>query len=232
MLTFAEEILLLSLDDKKGSFLSTVPEQALRTALAGALLMELAVLNRIDTDLHALFVVDADPAPDPAPDPTPDTTGDPLLDDVLHRIQTGESDQPAAFWLNEIAWKINNLRDRVVQCLVEKGVLKIEDRKVLWVFPQRRYPLLDDREVKEVRARLRDLLFGGDIPEYRDAVLVGLVHSCGMVETLFSDQELPQVMPRLTKLAQLDLIGREVDRAIREIMMAMTAHNIRGVGFY
>ncbi|SMP47088.1 Golgi phosphoprotein 3 (GPP34) [Desulfonatronum zhilinae] len=224
MLTFAEEILLLSLDDKKGSFLSSVPEQALRTALAGALLMELAVMNRIDTDLHALFVV--------APDPTPDTTGDPLLDDVLQRIQTGEADQPAAFWLNEIAWKIDNLRDRVVQGLVEKGVLKIEDRKVLWVFPQRRYPLLDDREVKEVRARLRDLLFGGDIPEYRDAVLVGLVHSCGMVETLFSDQELPQVMPRLTKLAQLDLIGREVDRAIREIMMAMTAHNIRGVGFY
>ena len=224
MLTFAEEILLLSLDDKKGSFLSSVPEQALRTALAGALLMELAVMNRIDTDLHALFVV--------APDSTPDPTGDPLLDDVLQRIHTGEADQPAAFWLNEIAWKINNLRERVVQGLVEKGVLKIEDRKVLWVFPQRRYPLLDDREVKEVRARLRELLFGGDIPEYRDAVLVGLVHSCGMVETLFSDQELPQVMPRLTKLGQLDLIGREVDRAIREIMMAMTAHNIRGVGFY
>ena len=220
MLTFAEEILLLSLDDKKGSFLSSVPEQALRTALAGALLMELAVMNRIDTDLKALFVV------------SPDPTGDPLLDDVLQRIQTGEANQPAAFWLNEIAWKIDNLRDCVLQGLVGKGVLKIEDRKVLWVFPQRRYPLLDDREVKEVRARLRDLLFGGDIPEYRDAVLVGLVHSCGMVETLFSDQELPQVMPRLTRLAQLDLIGREVDRAIREIMMAMTAHNIRGVGFY
>ena len=232
MLTFAEEILLLSLDDKKGSFLSSVPEQALRTALAGALLMELAVMNRIDTDLHALFVVAPDPTPDPTPDTTPDTTGDPLLDDVLQRIQTGEADQPAAFWLNEIAWKIDNLRDCVVQGLVEKGVLKIEDRKVLWVFPQRRYPLLDDREVKEVRARLRELLFGNDIPEYRDAVLVGLVHSCGMVETLFSDQELSQVMPRLTRLAQLDLIGREVDRAIREIMMAMTAHNIRGVGFY
>lgn len=220
MLTFAEEILLLSLDDKKGSFLSTVPEQALRTALAGALLMELAVMNRIDTDLKALFVV------------SPDPTGDPLLDDVLQSIQTGETDQPAAFWLNEIAWKIEDLRDRIVQSLVEKGVLKIEDRKVLWVFPQRRYPLLDDREVKEVRARLRDLLLGDDIPEYRDAVLVGLVHSCGMADILFSDQELPQIMPRLTRLAQLDLIGREVDRAIREIMMAMTAHNIRGVGFY
>lgn len=217
MLNFAEEILLLTLDDKKGAF-RPMPDQALRTALAGALLMELAVANRIDTDLHTLTVINTDP------------TGEPLLDEILHRLQTEKTNQNAAFWLNEVAWQTDKLQERVLQGLVDKGVLKVEDRKILWVFAQRRYPLMDDREVKEVRARLRELVLSKGIPDPREAVLIGLVNACGLAETLFPVQELPEVMPRLTELAKLDLIGREVDQAIREIFMAMTSHNVRIMG--
>lgn len=211
MLTYAEEILLLTLDDQKAAF-RPLPSQATRTALAGALLMELAVLNRIDTDLQSLFVVNTDP------------TGDSLLDEVLHRLQAVPSKKSAGYWLSEIAWETDQLRERVLQQLVDKGVLKVEDRKILWVFTKRRYPLIDDKEVKEVRTRLRDLIFSEDIPDPREAVLIGLVNACGMVDTLFEDHELPQIMPRLTELAKLDLIGREVDQAIRDIFMAMTVH--------
>jgi golgi phosphoprotein 3 len=216
MLTFAEEILLLTLDDKKAAFRS-LPEQAVRTALAGALLMELAVANRIDTDLHALLLVNAEP------------TGDPLMDEILDRLRAASASQSAAYWLNEIAWQTDKLRERVLQQLVDKGVLKVEDRKILWVFAQRKYPLMDDREIKEVRTRLRELIFSDNIPDAREAVLIGLVHACGLVDALFEEKELPQVMPRLTELAKLDLIGREVDQAIREIFMAMTAHNVRRI---
>ncbi len=49
MLRFAEEIMLLLLDDKGGSFINT--RSALREcALAGAVLMDLALEGRIDTD--------------------------------------------------------------------------------------------------------------------------------------------------------------------------------------
>ncbi|SMP62749.1 Golgi phosphoprotein 3 (GPP34) [Desulfonatronum zhilinae] len=217
MLHFAEEILLLTLDDKKGAF-RPMPEQALRTALAGALLMELATANRIDTDLHALMVVNTDP------------TGEPLLDEILQRLQAGQTSRNATFWLNEIALRTDRLQERVLQGLVDKGVLKVEDRKILWVFAQRRYPLMDDREVKEVRARLRELILSEGIPGPREAVLIGLVSACGLAETLFPEQELPKVMPRLTELAKLDLIGREVDQAIKEIFMAMTSFNVRIMG--
>ena len=47
MLIFAEEILLL-LDDDSGEFVST-PVWPRRCALAGAVLMDLALQNRIDT---------------------------------------------------------------------------------------------------------------------------------------------------------------------------------------
>lgn len=210
MLTFAEEILLLTLDDKKGTF-KPLPAQALKFALAGALLMELAVNNRIDTDMQTLRVVDAQP------------TGDPLLDETLALLQTTRTDQPAGYWLGELAWRHRDLQERVLQRLVDKGVLKVVDRKVLWVFAARRYPLMDDREVKEVRARLRDLILGADIPDPREAVLVGLVNACGLFDGIFTEEELPRVRPRIAQLAKLDLIGREVNRSINEISLAVAA---------
>ncbi len=216
MLTFAEEMLLLTLDDKKHDF-RPMPQEALRTALAGALLMELALANRIDTDLQSLMVVNSEP------------TGDHLMDEILRRLQEKKVEQSPAYWLREVAWQTDNLRDRVLQGLVDKGVLKVEDSKILWVFARRRYPLIDDREVKEVRARLRELISSQEIPGPREAVLIGLVNACSMVDTLFTEQELPGVMPRLTELAKLDLIGREVDQSIGDIYLAMTKYNVNRV---
>jgi golgi phosphoprotein 3 len=210
MLTFAEEILLLALDDQKGT-IKPLPAQAMKFALAGALLMELALADRIDTDLRTLKVVDAKP------------TDDALLDEVLNLLQTAKTDQSTQHWLNELAWQCQNMQEQVLQQLVDKGVLKIEDRKILWVFAMRRYPLMDDREVKEVRTRLRDLILGNDIPDPREGVLVGLVNACGLFDDIFTEDELARVRPRIAQLVKLDLIGREVNRSLNEISLAVAA---------
>ena len=70
MLSFAEEIVLLLLDDASGEF-APLPQSVFGIVVAGAALMDLALRNRIDTDLEKLVVVD----------PTP--TGDDILDDAL-----------------------------------------------------------------------------------------------------------------------------------------------------
>lgn len=210
MLTFAEEILLLALDDQKGT-IKPLPAQAMKFALAGALLMELAMLDRIDTDLHTLKVVSTA------------ATGDDLLDETLKLVQSSPSEQNTPYWLNELAWQRQDLQERVLRQLVDKGVLKVEDRKILWVFAVRRYPMMDGREVKEVRARLRDVVSSDDIPDPRDAVLVGLVNACQLFDQIFTEDELARLRPRIEKLAKLDLIGREVTRSINDISMAVAA---------
>jgi hypothetical protein len=73
MLGFAEEILLLQLDDTHGRFID-LPLSAADVVLAGAALMELALDNRVDSDLKHLILVDRTP------------TGDDILDDVLERL--------------------------------------------------------------------------------------------------------------------------------------------------
>ena len=73
MLRFAEEIILILLDDEDGKFVG-VPRWSLNYALAGGVLMDLAMENRIDTDIENLMLIDATPV------------GDSLLDPVLAEI--------------------------------------------------------------------------------------------------------------------------------------------------
>ena len=56
-LRFAEEIVLLLLNDDDGKF-AQVPAWSLNCALAGGVLMDLALENRIDSDLEKLVGVD------------------------------------------------------------------------------------------------------------------------------------------------------------------------------
>ena len=59
MLRFAEEILLLILDNSDGDIASSLPPHSLDTVLAGAVLMDLALEDRIDTDLEKLILADS-----------------------------------------------------------------------------------------------------------------------------------------------------------------------------
>jgi hypothetical protein len=219
MLSFAEEIFLFALDDREGC-IKPLPVSALEYAMAGALLIELAFLNKIDVDLKTLRVVDNQ------------ATGSPLLDKILRQIEgkdlSGVSAaaektdaQSIPYWLSFLAGKAKQLQEGVLDQLVSKGILKVEDKKILWVFKTRRYPLLNNHEIKEVKTRLRELILSNEIPDPREAVLVSLVDACHLFDDLFSDEEFERVKPRIKALAKLDLIGQEVTKSIREIAQAM-----------
>lgn len=208
MLSYAEEILLLSLDERTGA-IKPLPIQALRYALAGALLVELAMSDRIDTDLDGLEVVSSTP------------TGNPLLDDVLRRLGNHGAKRPTTEWLETLAWEIPDLQGQILDGLVAKGVLRIEDQRILWVIAKRRYPIQDDREIKAMHTRLRELILSDTIPDPDEAVLIALVDACQLFDELFSADELEHVRARIANLAKLDLIGREVTHSIREISRAI-----------
>ena len=159
MLGFVEEIVLLQLDDSQGKFVN-LPLSAADVVLAGAALMELALSNRVDTDLRRLILVD----------PTP--TGDDILDDVLKRLAETDGELNASTGLERISVNGEKYQEMALKRLIAKGVLREENGRFLWVFRTRRYPVVDDSEQREVRARLRQLLLTDEIPDPRDVVLL------------------------------------------------------------
>ena len=204
MLRFAEEIMLLLLDDKGGRFID-VPTVSLEHALAGSVLMDLALEHRIDTDPERLFVTD----------PTP--TGDDLLDATLARIVESAQTHDCAHWIKASAVHAGEVRERALARLVEHGILRREEDRFMWVFPTRRYPIIDNRTVREVKLRIMGVLFSDEIPDVRDIIIISLSDVCGILERLLSSQELKATARRVDQVRKMDLIGREVAETVWDI---------------
>lgn len=209
MLRFTEEILLLALDDQTGR-LQPLPERALEFALAGAVLMELAFLKRLDTDATHLIITDSSP------------TGDAVLDEALRALPKEETNLTIQKALARVALKAATLRDLVFKSLVRKGILTQHEQKFLWMLRERRYPIVDNREEREVRARIRDVVLDPDtIPDPRDVVLIGLMDACDLSNVVFSEDELQQAGERIKKIARMDFIVQAIAKDISEIQQAI-----------
>ncbi len=208
MLTFMEEIVLLALDDKSGKFFD-LPPLALDQALAGAALLELAFQSRIDTDLTHLTLVSEQP------------TGDKMLDPLLAQIVSATDKKDAKYWVGVFSADGEKLREAALAKLVMRGVLKKEEKKILWVIPGRRYPMVNDKEEREVRKRIEAVIVGGEVPNPRDVVLISLASACQLLLTVFSDTELLKYSARVAEVSKMDLIGRAVSKSVAEVQEAV-----------
>ncbi len=215
MLRFAEEIMLLLLDDQDGSFLP-IPEWSMQCALAGAVLMDLALANRIDTDLESLVLVDKTP------------TGDSLLDSSLERIAASRDVHGARYWVENTAAYADEIREAALARLVQGGILNREEDRFLWVFRSRRYPTLDGRAEREVKLRIMGVLLSDEIPDPRDIVIICLCDACGIFNDLLSARELERARGRIDQVRKMDLIGQAVAKSVWEIQasLAMAAHPV------
>lgn len=209
MLRFAEEIILLLLNDEDGSF-ARLPNVSLDYALAGGVLMDLALEFRIDTDLERLTLIDATP------------TGDELLDPTLAEIADG-GDNDARYWVEHTATRGESLREMALTRLVDGGIIEKVDDRFLWVFRSRRYPMIDGESKREVKSRIMGVLFGDEIPDPRDIVIVALADACGIFASIFTPQELESVQPRIDQVKRLDLIGQAMTHAIHDIEMVVAS---------
>lgn len=201
---FAEEIMLLLLDDEGGKF-RRVPEWSLRYALGGGALMDLALEDRIDTDLERLILVDDTPLDDP------------LLDPLLEEIAAETKVSDARHWVERAAGRAEEIREAAIAKLVERGVLERTEDRFLWVFRTRRYPLVDGKAEREVKLRIMEVLFSDEVPGPRDVVIICLADACGILKELLSAREIDHVTPRVEQVRKMDLIGRAVSKAIWDI---------------
>ena len=209
MLTFPEETVLLLLDDEEGAFLF-VGKSTLELALTGSVLMELAVANRIDTDSEQLMVVDRAP------------TDNPLIDRVLKRISDSEEAKSTKEWIEALSVEETAaIQEQALASLVERGILRREQRKLLpetvqhlWSFRSPRYFVVDLKTKREPEVRLVDVLFSDGIPDVRDVALLCLIDACGILPVLFREKEMERIASHVELIRNMDLIGREIASAI------------------
>ena len=203
----AEELILLMLNEQSG-YLEMVPGWNFSCVMAGAVIADLALEGRIDSDLDRLFLTD----------PTP--TGDSLLDPTLKDIADSRETSDTQFWIERTASRSDEIVTTTLDRLVERKILDYESGG-FWglsrsVSRSGTYQTSDLQIRQEAKARVLSVILNDDIPDPADAILIALMHTCGGFKLVLSPEDYDEKLERIETLSKLDLIGRSVASAVRD----------------
>lgn len=177
-------------------------------AVAGALLCELALAERVSLDGGRIAVVDASP------------TGDELLDEALTRFAERAGKKP-----RDVLARIGRgLPGRALERLSRAEVMQEEQARALGVRWWSRWQVVDVARRDALRAELLAVLTGRQEPDGRTGSLVALLHATNAL-----GQALPAAARSGIPLRDLRKRAKEVARgrwaasAVSEAIQAATA---------
>ena len=208
--TLAGELLLLALDDAKGAVHSAA-SLALDYGLAGAILMELAINNRLATDGKHIAVADST------------SLDHPVLDDALHAIEQSSKQRSAQDWVMRLPKAVGGLRQRLLDDLVMCGVLAQREDHILHIFRVTRYPERQGAVEDDIRARIDRVLLEGGAADERTLLLIRLIKSCNLVSVLYERAQRKPVNARIEQLTTQDVYGKAIDQAVAGAQAAINA---------
>ncbi len=209
-LSLPEELILTLLNEESG-FFHQVPGWNLNCAVAGAVLAELSLLGRIDTDMQSLILLDQT------------QTGDPLQDQALREIAEESEQRDARYWVERLAPLAEAVIASTLDRLVERGILEHHPGE-FWTlgkfYREAAHAPADPQGTAPefVKARLSRILYAGEIPDPRDVIVIALVNACNVFRYMFQLDE--QTEQRIRQICRMDLIGHAIGEAVSESIAA------------
>ncbi len=205
-LSLPEELVLMLLNEENGYF-HQVPGWDLNCAFVGAVLAELSLNSRIDTDMESLFLLDRT------------ETGNPALDAVLKEIADDPVRRNAQFWIERLAPRAESIIDATLDRLVELEVLDYHEGHFYTLSrATAQMDTFEGSQVQFVKTRIRNAIFNYGIPEPRDIIIICLVNTCDVFRFMFQLDDESEA--RIDFICKMDLIGRSIAAAV--------SHNLAG----
>ena len=205
-LSLPEELILMLLNEQNGYF-HQVPGWDLNCTVVGAVLAELSLQSRIDTDLDSLHLLD------------PTETGDPALDPILKQIADEPDQRNARYWIERLAGQSDSIIDLILDRLVELNILEHHNGDFWTLATAKWYE--DLREASQegtvgqfIKTRVVKALFTDEIPDPRDAIVISLTNACDVFRIMFELDE--ETEERIARICRMDLIGRSIGAAVAQ----------------
>lgn len=208
MLNLSEKLLLLGLHDEKGSVVFSA-STALPYGLAGALLLDLYLLKRIEFADKQITLVSAE------------KTESDMLNEALELIAASEKEHDAKYWVKRVHGKVSKIQSRLAEQLVAKHILAREEHRFLWVFNFERYPTQNEQPEKALRAHLKDIVLNGAQAKDEDVALLSLVQACGLVTEIFDRADRKLAKQRIEELVKEQKISKAIIQTVDEVMAAL-----------
>ena len=205
-LSLPEELILTLLNEESGYF-HQVPGWDLNCAVVGAVLAELSLRARIDTDMDSLFLLDST------------ETGRPTLDPILKEIAGDPVQRNAQYWIERLANHAESIIDVTLDRLVDLKILEHHDGG-FWTLSRTAWQTgmfsssPEGTAVQFVKTRIGNAIFNNEIPEPRDVIIICLVNTCDVFRFMFQlDDEAEE---RIQFICKMDLIGRSIAEAVSQ----------------
>lgn len=210
MLTLAQEILLIALDDDTGK-LTSLPDYSLDIVLAGALCMDLVFSKKISISSNGLRVLDTA------------CTKDASLDYALDCLPRDEEWHSIDTCLQKMAGPIDSLSELICKQLVSKKILRKEEEKYFFFFTTTSYPMIDGTQEQKSRALTRLLLLEKPITslQSRDIALIGLLSNGSLLSSLLKESEIELFQEKIESIKKLDIVHEAVRLAVESLQKSI-----------
>ncbi len=203
-LTLAEELLLLGLDDKTGEVMLSV-STALPFGLAGALLLDLFISKRIELRYDKVVVVNSE------------SIGNSLLDETLSLLNQKDKSEKVSYWIKHLNVSIDDMFEKIINQLVNKGILKRQEKKILWLIPIERFPTKDPIPEVMSRISIRRIVLENEEPDNRTLALLSLIKASNLIDELFLKDERRQATNIIDDYIKNEKIGKVVSDINNEV---------------
>ena len=210
-LTLAEELLLLALNDEKGTVVMA-GSMGLSYGLAGALLIELIEAGLVRFEGKDLV---ASPS---------GSARDEILDEGLGNIRSAKRTRDLKYWVGKIGRSGGQIKKKLLNRLVEKRILQKRGAPPAPDLPD------DALSAKPIPCRSTgsgrgsgQALRGFTPPDERTAALISLVQACDLTGTLFDKGERREAKKRAKEIGASQPVGTAVARVVEAAKAAMVA---------
>ncbi|MEJ2721258.1 MAG: GPP34 family phosphoprotein, partial [bacterium] len=198
-----EEITLLALRDRSGTIASGTNY---KYAIGGAVLAELLLEERVtvETNRKKKFLRLESSTP----------LGDPVIDECLRKVVDAKKRAQLQTWVSRFA-SVKKLKHRIAKRLCDRGILRLDEDKVLLVFSRKIYPEINPEPERRIMDRLRDAIFTDtDHVEPRTAVLLSLAKNTGVLKVNFDKKKLKTRKDRIERVINGEVTGKAAKDAI------------------
>lgn len=183
--------------------------------LAGAQLMDLSLRGVVETDLHSVTRMGRAHLP-------------PSLAALLDRPA------PIEPVIEAILGRIGHVRAEILAALHARGRLEAGPAPLSWGFSQARPRLRDLGEAVALRAAIRALVEGEELPSPEQATLVSVLHASGRMGDLLAlpSPETWQARhaARIEAIHRMELLGRGVSATLTRVRDRLRAYVLRPEG--
>jgi golgi phosphoprotein 3 len=222
----SQDLILLALNPQTGktrfSFYA-----ALEYGLVGSLLLDLVLQGKLEIDNNNRVIGAISALRNSAG--TAGNTGDEFLDRHLNEVLASSRPRTARFWITRWRRRYRWFQPIVLQNLVDLGVLQRQEQRIFGLFPMQRYFLTNESIQREIVQQVRAAVLEGTGLDSRMAALISLMQASHLTDAVFRPEERTEARSRIKAIAEGELVGQAVSKAILTIQTAATlgAVNVR-----